>query len=53
MCALTGRPKGGPDRSLIQKCAYRWGLSRDNVLAVLQVVLRDALITRLELDEDA
>ena len=37
----------------VSKCAYRRGLSRDNVLAVLQVVLRDALITRLELDEDA
>ena len=37
----------------VSKCAYRRGLSRDDVLAVLQVVLRDALITRLELDEDA
>ena len=29
------------------KCAYERGISRDNVLAVLQVVLRDALIDSL------
>lgn len=37
----------------VMKCAYEFGLSRDNVLAVLQVVLRDALISRLGLKEDA
>ena len=35
------------------KCADEFGISRDNVLAVLQVVRRDELISTLGLDEEA
>ena len=40
-------PVGDTDMSTrASKCAYEFGLSRDNVLAVLQVVLRDDLLRR-------
>ncbi len=35
------------------RCAYRRELSRNSVLAVLQVVLRDVLINQLQLDDYA
>ena len=50
-CELTERDADMSTRA--SKCADEFGISRDNVLAVLQVVRRDELISTLGLDEEA
>ncbi len=50
---IEGRVEATPMQESVEKCAYKKGLKKQQVLDVLAVELRDALFEQLGMDKDA